>query len=84
MDSDIFDDLFHGCAFQAYLDEARETHGWPDCEATRRRAYRYYEEALAERNRAMLTKCARESSDEATHDDGDKSLRSCYPHKTDH
>jgi len=63
MDSDILDDLFHGCAFQAYLDEARETQDWPKSEATRHRAYRYYEEALAERNRAKLTQSGRESSD---------------------
>jgi hypothetical protein len=47
---DILDGLFHGCALAAYLDEARETQGWPDSEATRRRAYRYYEDALAEKN----------------------------------
>ena len=50
MDSDLFHDLFHGCALQAYLDEALAVGGPPECEATRRRAYRYYEEALAERN----------------------------------
>lgn len=51
MDSDIFDDLFHGCALKAYVDEALAIGGPPECEATRRRAYRYYEDALAERNR---------------------------------
>jgi hypothetical protein len=45
---DILDDLFHGCAFQAFVDEAHAVQGWPDPEATRRRAYRYYEDALAE------------------------------------
>jgi hypothetical protein len=54
-DSNIFDDLFHGCAFQAYLDEARAVQGWPESEATRRRAYRYYEEALAEQDRRRST-----------------------------
>jgi hypothetical protein len=48
---DILDSLFHGCAWAAYFDQAAEEHGRPGCEATRRRAYRYYEEALAERNR---------------------------------
>jgi hypothetical protein len=48
---DIWDDLFHGCAFAAFLDQAVEEQGSPDPEATRRRAYRYYEEALAQENR---------------------------------
>ena len=46
----ILDDLFHGCALLAYLDQAEIDQTWPpDSEVTRRRAYRYYEEALAER-----------------------------------
>ena len=44
---DILDDLFHGCALAAYLDQAGAEQGWPSSEATRRRAYRYYEDALA-------------------------------------
>lgn len=48
-DDDILDDLFHGCAFAAYVDQAIEEKGPPDSERTRRRAYRYYEEALADR-----------------------------------
>jgi hypothetical protein len=52
MTDDILDDLFHGCAFQAYLEIRQETGQWPpDSELTRRRAYRLYEDALAERNR---------------------------------
>jgi hypothetical protein len=47
---DILDDLFHGCALIAYIDQAIEEQGPPDCERTRRRACRYYEEALAEKN----------------------------------
>ena len=43
---DILDDLFHACALAAYVDEAQATGNWPECEATRRRAFRYYEEAL--------------------------------------
>jgi hypothetical protein len=50
-DDDIWDSLFHGCAFAAWLDEAAARRGPPDPEATKRRAYRYYEEALAEKNR---------------------------------
>ena len=51
-DDDILGELFHGCALAAFVDQAIE-EGWPpDCEATRRRAYRYYEEALAEKDAA--------------------------------
>jgi hypothetical protein len=47
----ILDDLFHGCALAAFLEQAEAQQGWPDPEATRRRAYQLYEEALAENNR---------------------------------
>ena len=47
---DILDDLFHGCAFAAFVEQAALTGGSPCSEATRRLAYRYYEEALAERH----------------------------------
>jgi hypothetical protein len=50
-DDDIMDSLFHGCALAAYLDQAAEQQGRPDSVATRQRAYRYYEDALAEKNR---------------------------------
>lgn len=46
---DILDDLFHGCAFAAFVEQAALSSGKPCPEATRRLAYRYYEEALAER-----------------------------------
>jgi hypothetical protein len=49
---DIWDSLFHGCAWAAYLDQAEAERGWPSREATRRRAYQYYEEALAAKNAA--------------------------------
>jgi hypothetical protein len=49
-DDDILDSLFHGCALRAYLDQALEEQGTPDSEATRKRAYRYYEDALAAKN----------------------------------
>jgi hypothetical protein len=49
-DDDILDDLFHGCALVAFLQQAIEQGGPPDSEATRRRAYRLYEEALAARS----------------------------------
>lgn len=47
-DDDIFDDLFHGCAIAAFIDQAIEERGPPDMEATRRRAYQLYEEAMAD------------------------------------
>jgi hypothetical protein len=49
-DDNILDDLFHGCAFLAFVEQARIEQGPPDPEATRRSAYRLYEEALAEKN----------------------------------
>jgi hypothetical protein len=51
MIDDILDDLFHGCALAAFIDQAVAEQGSPNPEATRRRAFRYYEEALAQRNR---------------------------------
>jgi len=50
-DDDILDDLFHGCAFAAFVEQAIAEGGPPDQEVTRRRAYCYYEEALAAKNR---------------------------------
>ena len=49
---EILDGLFHGCALRAYLDQAAEQRGWPDSEATKRRANDYYEQALREKNAA--------------------------------
>jgi hypothetical protein len=51
---DIWDDLFHGCAITAFVEEAIKARAMPDSEATRRRAYQLYEEALAEKNRAKI------------------------------
>jgi hypothetical protein len=50
---DIWEDnSFHFCALRAYLEIYALTKEFPpDSEATRRLAYRYYEEALAEKNR---------------------------------
>lgn len=50
MTGDPLDDLFLGCALAAFLEQARAVQGWPDCEATRQRAYRLYEDILAEKN----------------------------------
>ncbi len=47
---DILDDLFHGCAFAAFVEQAALTGGPPCPHLTRRHAYRLYEEALAERH----------------------------------
>lgn len=49
---DILDDLFHGCALAAFVEQAIVQGGPPDMEATRMRAYRHYEEALAVKNAA--------------------------------
>lgn len=48
---DILDDLFHGCAFAAFVELSIGRKGPPDMEATRERAFCYYEEELARRNR---------------------------------
>jgi hypothetical protein len=66
-DDDIMDSLFHGCALAAYVDQAVEEKGRPDMLATRQRAYRYYEEALAAKNRrksarTVLPICGAESA----------------------
>ena len=47
---DIFTDLFQGCALAAFLEQAHAEQTWPDAEATRRRAYQLYEQALAVKN----------------------------------
>jgi hypothetical protein len=49
---EILDGLFHGCALAAFLDQAEAERGRPSREGTRRRAFQYYEEALAAKNRA--------------------------------
>jgi len=47
---DILDDLFHGAALAAFVEESRLAGGHPCPDKTRRRAYRLYEEALTEKN----------------------------------
>jgi hypothetical protein len=49
---EILDGIFHGCALHAFLDQAEEERGWPSCDATGRRAFAYFEEALAKKNAA--------------------------------
>jgi hypothetical protein len=54
MTGDPLDDLFHGCALRAYLEVWAETRQFPpDRELTRWRAYRYYEEELAAREKSF-------------------------------
>lgn len=48
---DILDDLFHGCAFAAFVEVAAAEGSWPCPDATRRLTYQFYEQALAEKNR---------------------------------
>ncbi len=50
---EILDDAFHGAAWGAYFDEAAQCRGVPDPNRVRRRAYRYYEEALAVKNASV-------------------------------
>ncbi len=49
LNDDVLDDLFHGCALAAYVKLAMACGGFPDQEATRQLAYRYYEEELTKR-----------------------------------
>jgi hypothetical protein len=46
----LLDDLFHGCAFAAFLEQAVADRDWPQREQTRQRAYRSYELELAEKS----------------------------------
>jgi hypothetical protein len=52
---DPLDDLFHGCALAAYVELAVECGGVPNVNATRRLAYRYYEESLAEKHKPVTS-----------------------------
>ncbi len=46
---DLLDDLFHGCAFAAFVEEAQLAQQMPCPEKTKRRAYRYFEAELAKK-----------------------------------
>ena len=50
MSDDFFDDLFHGCALIAFIKQARAQRDWPDCEATRTRAFALFEEQLRKKH----------------------------------
>ncbi len=72
LDDDILDDLFHGCAFAAYVELAIQCGGVPDREATRRLAFRYYEEELAiqnSRERSIASVTPPPGEDRTDHDD---------------
>jgi hypothetical protein len=62
---DILDGLFHGCAFAAFVDQAIAQGGPPDRDATRQRAYRYYEDALAAKNRSRAAESDQPEEGEA-------------------
>lgn len=47
--NDVLDDLFHGSAFAAFIDEMAEAKAMPCSNRVKYRAYDYYEESLAER-----------------------------------
>ena len=49
-DDSVLDDLFPACALAAFLEQAHAEQGWPDMEATRRLAYAYDDQTLAEKN----------------------------------
>jgi hypothetical protein len=50
-DDEIFTELFHLCAFRVFLEQAAIEQALPpDSDATRRRAYQHYEDALAAKN----------------------------------
>lgn len=50
LDDSLLDDLFTGCAIAAFVEEAQIAGRLPAEEATRLRAYAYYEAALAQKN----------------------------------
>jgi len=47
---ELLDDIFHGAAFAAFVEEAMLAQAFPCPTKTRQRAYRYYEQALANKN----------------------------------
>lgn len=47
---DLLDDIFHGAALAAFVEEAYLAKDFPCLIKTRQRAYRYFEDALAEKN----------------------------------
>lgn len=52
LDDPLWDDLFHGCAFAAFVELASVLRAWPTPEAVRTLAYQHYEMALAAKHAA--------------------------------
>lgn len=50
---DELDELFHFCAFRAYLMISAEQQGWPNRESTRRLAFTLYEGELRRKDEAL-------------------------------
>jgi hypothetical protein len=44
----ILDDLFHGCALAAFVEQASRAGSWPESEDVRRRAYALDEQSLSD------------------------------------
>ncbi len=73
MTEDLFEDLFHQSAFQAYLEIWAESGTWPpDCELTRRRAYDLYEQELAKKNRGRVASRAEKPNRESLNTELDR------------
>jgi len=51
----ILDDLFHGCALMAFMEEFATTNCLPDSDRTKWRAYAHYEASLATANASSAT-----------------------------
>lgn len=56
---EILDDVFHGCAFAAFVEEARRRQAWPESEQVRVRAFDYYEQTVAAKNARRGGSCSR-------------------------
>lgn len=69
---EILDDLFHGCAWAAFVEQAVATRELPDVEMTRRRAFELYEEALAEKHTARAAARADEELNDAYDEAGNR------------
>jgi len=54
----ILDDLFHSCAFMAFIEEYAGSNGLPDSDRTKWRAYAHYETSLADANASRRNRIA--------------------------
>ena len=59
---EILDSLFHGAALAAFVEEAYLAKDFPCPIKTRQRAYRYFEDALAEKNTGHSLQSSRSST----------------------